>query len=175
MKILALDPAEYKLGWALGDAGSLPKVGVLKLRDGKAERTEEAIGRFALWLHGQLSGVDLLAVEHFLPSGALKGFTSADTREGQIGLAYAARAVAAIHGVPYRSQYPNEIRKHFLGKASMGSSNETKRAVIKRCQLLGYIPATCKDDNMADACAVYDFASSHFASKAAAFALAAPL
>ena len=172
MKILALDPAEYKLGWALGYAGQKPRVGLLKLRE-KDERSEEAIGRFAMWLHGQLSDIDLLAVEHFLPSGALKGFTTADTREGQIGLAYAARAVAAIHGVAYRSQYPNEIRKHFLGRASMGSSAETKRAVIKQCQLLGYIPKDCFDDNIADACAVFDFASSHFASKAAAFQLTA--
>lgn len=172
MKILALDPAEYKLGWALGDAGAKPKVGVLKLRD-KDERTEEASGRFALWLHGQLSGVDLLVVEHFLPSGALKGATTADTREGAIGLAYAARAVAAIHGVPYRSPYPNQIRSHFIKRVTMGSPGETKRAVIKMAQMLDYIPKDCFDDNIADACALFDFASSHFASKAAAFAFTA--
>lgn len=171
MRILALDPAEYRLGWALGDAGSLPEAGVLKLRD-RDERTEEAIGRFAMWLHGQLSGVDLLAVEHFLPSGALKGATSADTREGAVGLAYAARAIAAIHSVPYRSPYVNQIRAHFIQRVSMGSSSETKRAVVKMAQLLGYIPKDCHDDNIADACALYDFASSHFASRAAAFQLA---
>jgi hypothetical protein len=170
VRILALDPAEYKLGWALGDAGAKPKVGVLKLRD-KDERTEDAIGRFALWLHGQLSVVDLLAVEHFLPSGALKGETTADTREGQIGLAYAARAVAAIQGVTFRSPYVNQIRKHFIGRASMGDSAATKRAVIKQAQLLGYIPRDCFSSDQADACALYDFASSHFASKASAFQL----
>lgn len=171
MRILALDPAEYKLGWAVGDAGSKPNVGVLNLRDRKDERTEEAIGRFALWLHGQLSGVDLLVVEHFLPSGALKGATTADTREGAIGLAYAARAVASIHGVPYRSPYVNQIRSHFIKRVTMGSPGETKRAVIKMAQMLGYIPKDCMDTDIADACAVFDFASSYWGNKAAAFQL----
>lgn len=172
MRILALDPAEYKLGWALGDAGAKPGVGLLKLR-GSKERTEEAIGQFAVWLHNQLIGVDLLVVEHYLPSGALAGATTAATREGAVGLAYAARAVAAVQCVPYRSPYVNQIRAHFLGKASFGSRDETKRAVIKQCQLLGYIGKDCDDDDIADACALFDFASSHFASKAAAFQLTA--
>jgi hypothetical protein len=170
--ILALDPAEYRCGWAIGVSGSLPATGVLKLRE-KDERTEEAVGRFAQWLQSMLKNeVNLLAVEHFLPSGALKGKTSDVTREGQIGLAYAARAVAAIHGVPYRSPYPNEIRPHFIGRVSMGDSRSTKAAVIKRAQLLGYIPKDCFDDNIADAAALFDFASSHFARRAAAFQLA---
>jgi hypothetical protein len=170
LRILALDPAEYKLGWALGDAGSKPVVGVLKLRESK-ERTEEAIGRFAVWLNGMLSGVDLLVIEHFLPSGALKGSTTADTREGQVGLAYAARAVAAIQRVPYRSPYVNQIRAHFIGKASFGSSDETKRGVVKMAQTLGYISKDCFSTDIADACALYDFASSYWGSKAAAFQL----
>ena len=53
----------------------------------------------------------------------------------------------------------------------MGSPAETKRAVVKMARLLGYIPKDCDDDDMADACAVFDFASSHFASKAAVFQL----
>jgi hypothetical protein len=172
MIILALDPAEYKLGWALGDAGSKPKVGLLKLRD-KDERTEEAIGRFAVWLMERImhEQVDLVAVEHFLPSGALKGMTTADTREGQIGLAYAARAVTAICDRPFRSPMPNQIRKHFCGRA-FDRGGDSKGMVIRTAQLLGYIPKDCFDDNIADACALYDFASSHFASRASAFMLA---
>ena len=159
------------MGHWRGARSRKPTVGLLKLR-AKDERTEEAIGRFAMWLHGQLSGVDLLAVEHFLPSGALKGRTTDATREGAIGLAYAARAVAAIHGVPYRSPQPSTVRAHFIGRASMGDSASTKAAVIKQAQLLGYIPKTCFEDNMADACALFDFASSHFARRSAAFMLA---
>jgi hypothetical protein len=178
MRILALDPAEYELGWALGEAGAKPKVGLLKLRD-KGESTEEAIGRFAKWLHGQLTTpgdrmlkVELLAFEHFLPSGALKGRTTDETREGAIGLNYAARATASICNVPFRSPYPNTIRKHFIGRASMGDRDATKRAVIVRAHQLGYLSKDCFDDNMADAAALFDFSSSHFANKAAAFQLA---
>lgn len=173
MIILALDPAEYKIGWALGQSGALPKVGLLKLRE-KDERTEDAVERFAKWLNERLfeDGVMLLAVEHFLPHGAKLGKTTDVTKEGLIGLAYAARAVAAVNGVAFRSPYPATIRKHFIGQATMGGRDETKRAVIKQAQLLGYIDRACLDDNMADACALYDFASSHFASRAASFQLA---
>jgi hypothetical protein len=172
MIILALDPAEYKLGWALGRAGTKPVVGVYKLRDKTDERTEEAIGRFANWLMERImrEQVDLVVVEHFLPSGALKGMTTADTREGQIGLAYAARAVTAICDRPFRSPMPNQIRKHFCGRA-FDPGGDTKGMVILQAQLLGYIPRDCFEDNIADAVALWDLASSHWGRKAGAFAL----
>ena len=172
MRILALDPAEYKLGWALGESGRMPTVGVLKLRT-EDERSEEAIGRFAMWLNERLVGVELLVVEHYLPSGALRGKTTAATREGAIGLAYTARAVAAISHVAFRSPQPSTVRAHFIGQANAGDRASTKAAVIKQAQLLGYIPKTCfEGDDMADACALYDFASSYFARRPAAFMLA---
>jgi hypothetical protein len=171
VRILALDPAEYKIGFALGESGTMPRVQTYKLRV-KEERTEEAVERFAKWLQECLACVDLLAVEHFLPSGALKGRTTDETREGAIGLNYAARATASICKVPFRSPYPNTIRKHFIGCASMGDSASTKAAVIRRAQLLGYLSKDCFDDNMADAAALFDFSSSHFANRAAAFQLA---
>lgn len=169
MIILALDPAEYKLGWALGRAGTKPVVGVYKLRDKRDERTEDAVEHFAKWLHTDVL-FDLLAMEHFLPSGALKGRTTDATREGAIGLNYAARAVCAVKGIHFRSPMPNEIRKHFCGRA-FDPGGDTKGMVIRQAQLLGYIPRDCFEDNIADACALYDFASSHFASRAASFAL----
>lgn len=171
MRILALDPAEYKIGHAYGESGTIPRVQTFKLRN-KDERTEEAVERFAKWLQEYLACVDLLVVEHFLPSGALKGRTTDETREGAIGLNYSARTVASICNVPFRSPYPATIRKHFIGHASMGDSASTKAAVIKRAQLLGYLSKDCFDPDMADAAALFDFASSHFASRAAAFQLA---
>jgi hypothetical protein len=173
MIILALDPAEYRIGWAVGESGTLPEVGVYKLR-AKDERTEDAAARFAGWLDVRLDrySVKLLVVEQFLPAGALKGRTTDATREGAIGLNYAARAVAALAGVPFRSIPVATIRVHFIGRASMGDRTATKHAVIKQAQLLGYIPKDCMDDNMADAAALFDFSSSHFASRASAFMLA---
>jgi hypothetical protein len=110
-------------------------------------------------------------VEHFLPAGALKGHSNADSREGQVGLGYASRAVAAIAVVHFRSPAPATIRVHFCGKASGGDRSSTKAMVIKQAQLLGYIPRDCFEDNMADAAAIFDFASSYFGRKAAAFSL----
>jgi hypothetical protein len=172
MIILALDPAEYRIGWALGESGTLPKVGLYKLR-AKDERTEEAVERFANWLMELImrEQVGLVTVEQFLPSGALKGRTTDATREGAIGLNYAARAVTAICGRPFRSIAPATIRVHFIGKASMGGRDETKRAVIKQAQLLGYLAKDCMDPDMADAAALWDFSTSHFARRASAFQL----
>lgn len=172
VRIWALDPAEYNIGHALGDSGTIPRVQTFKLRSkNSGERTEEAVERFAKWLQEGLSCVDLLTVEHFLPQGAMKGRTTDATREGQVGLAYAARAVAAICKVPFRSPYPATVRAHFIGRASMGDSASTKLAVIKRAQLLGYLSKDDFDDNKADAAALFDFASAHFARRAASFQL----
>jgi Holliday junction resolvasome RuvABC endonuclease subunit len=171
--ILALDPAEYKIGWAVGESGALPKVGLFKLRT-KDERTEDAIERFAKWLEDMLAehAVQLLTVEQYLPSGALKGHTTSDTRDGAIMLNAAARTVAALTGVPFRSIPPATIRVHFIGKASMGDRTATKAAVIRQAKLLGYVDRNCTEDNICDACALFDFASSHFANRATAFQLA---
>jgi hypothetical protein len=46
--------------------------------------------------------------------------------------------------------------------------------VIQRARLLGYIDPDSEDDDAADAAAIFDFASSHFAGKAAGFALREP-
>jgi hypothetical protein len=178
VRILALDPAEYKVGFARGESGSKPAVSVYKLRN-KGERTEDAVARFAVWLHEQLKTheIELLTVEHFLPAGALKGSTTADTLEGQVGLGYAARAVAAVCKVHFRSPPPQTVRVHFCGQAfgtalpGQSSRDATKSMVIKQAKLLGYIPPNCEEDNMADAAALFDFSSSTYARKATVFRL----
>jgi hypothetical protein len=189
VRILALDPAEYRVGWARGESGTKPVISVYKLRN-KDERTEDAIDRFAVWLYDQLieHQIELLAAEHFLPSGAKTGSTTDLTKEGLIGLNYAARSVAAVAKVHFRSPMPQTIRKHFCGRAfanaprrigdplrtsqqQKADRDATKAMVVRQAQLLGYIPKDCEEDNMADAAALFDFASSHFASKAAAFQL----
>lgn len=174
MRILALDQAEYVVGFAIGDAGALPRVETYRLR-AKDERTEDAIARYAVWLRDMIAEheVKLCCVEHFVPLGAMKGRTNAASHEGQIGLGYAARAVAAVAGVHFRSPHLNTIRSHFCGAISGGSRALTKEMVIKRARMLGYIPRDCKDDNMADAAALFDFSSNYFARKAPAFILTA--
>jgi hypothetical protein len=208
MRILALDLAERRIGWAKGDAGSLPKVGVFELR-GADERLEEALPRLGLWLvrHGEAGGfgigagglkpqlipmlvdVDLVLIEDYVPLGAMAGRTTAFTQEGAIMLNACVRTACGVFGmgVPVRAPNIFTVRKHFCGRATAtpkrrlggvrtskerdGDRKATKAMVIKQAHLLGYIPRDCHDDDMADACALYDFGSSYWARKSARFAL----
>jgi Holliday junction resolvasome RuvABC endonuclease subunit len=172
MRILALDPAEHRVGWALGFSGKAkPEIGVFKLRQ-KDERIEEAIPRLALWLEKLLIGgadtgaIDLVAVEAYIPHGALKGRTSSDTRDAAVLMHGAIRAVCGLQETAVRAPAVQTIRKHFCGNGFAD-----KEMVVKTAQVLGYIAKDCYDTDMADAVALYDFACSHFANRAASFAL----
>jgi hypothetical protein len=179
MKILSLDVAEFRTGWAAGESGSKPVYGSAKIRQ-KGERTEEAVARFAEWLDTMINDhrPRLVFAEDYLPAGAMKGFTTSDVRDGAILLAGAMRATCALQGdVEVRTIAPATIRKHFCGRAygepigKESSRDATKRMVVERAQMLGYIPKDCFDHDVADAIAGFDFASSHYARAAGAFAL----
>jgi hypothetical protein len=204
---LALDLAERRVGWAKGDAGSLPKVGVFELRE-DGERLEEALPRLGLWLvrDGEAIGigigpggimerpvpmlvdVDLVLIEDYVPLGAMAGRTTAFTQEGAIMLNACVRTACGVFGmgVPVRAPNLLTVRKHFCGRATAtkrriggvrtskeqsGDRRANKEMVIKQAHLLGYIPRDCHDDDMADACALYDFGSSYWARKSAGFEL----
>jgi hypothetical protein len=64
-----------------------------------------------------------------------------------------------LYNVPYLDVMPATVRKHFIGKANMGDRAETKRAVVARCQVLGYMPDSCYDNDRADAAATWDWAA----------------
>jgi hypothetical protein len=185
VQILALDLGAVT-GWLLAPAGSTRPPQLLKLKGG---RVEDRAVSLACWLHDLLSksAIDLVALEHFLPPGALKGFSSASTTEAMIGYAYVVRAIAGANGVPVRSPYPATIRKHFLGSARTSAGrakgvartaadikaarSAVKAATIKRAQLLGYIPRDCTEENLADVSALFDFASSYWGRSTASFVL----
>jgi hypothetical protein len=199
MRILALDLAERRVGWAKGDAGSLPKVGVLELR-GENERLEEALPRLGLWLvrHGEAGGigigagglkpqlipmlvdVDLVLIEDYVPLGAMAGRTTGPTQEGAVMLNACVRTACGVFGmgVPVRAPNIFTVRKHFCGRATAtpkrrlgGVRTSQERDGDRKARLLGYIPRDCHDDDMADACALYDFGSSYWARKSARFEL----
>jgi len=189
IKILGLDVAEYRTGWCLGLAGTIPTPRIFKARLA-GERTEDAAARLACWLRDlfERDRPDLIVMEHFLPQGAQGGRTTDFVREGQVGLQYVVRAVAACYGIPVRSPYPVTVRIHFCGVASAAPSRPkgykrtdkeaaadrkaTKRMVLDRAIALHYLPPTCTDDDMADSAAIFDYGSSTFGNVAAAFALA---
>lgn len=187
-----MDLATRKTGWIYGKVGTIPRPGLLILSK-KGDRPEEAAAKLACWLRDHFEKFpvpDLVTMEHFLPAGAAFGRTTSVTREGQVGLSYVVRAVAACYGVPVRSPYPNQVRAHFVGCTSAapnrgrgykrtGADVDEDRAamkalVIKRAQLLGYLPKDCHEDNMGDAAALFDWAASTFGRTSNNFALSSP-
>jgi hypothetical protein len=198
--ILALDLSESRVGFCFGEAGTVPKPASFRLKHGKMT-TGEAVAEFARWLSQYLTGddpsvllsqtrsqIDLVVCEGILPSGAAAGRTTHFVRDGQTMLQGAARAICAVHKVEIRCPPLPTMRKHFCGRAwaprpkrSEGhqrTSQEaaqdrqaTKDMVIQRARERGYIAPDCVDDDAADAAAIFDFASSHFAGVAAGFML----
>jgi len=62
--------------------------------------------------------------------------------------------VAHIHGLRVVEYDVATIRKHFIGHGRLPRA-EAKRAVLTRCKQLGW---RVRNDNEADACAVWDYA-----------------
>jgi hypothetical protein len=165
--ILGIDGA-VQSGWALGAPGSIPRVGVQRLKKPNEDTWLVADGA-ARFLRDicfiESTRPDLIAIEALMPN-----FNSGDDRERQVQRSAASmltpplimgavRGIAACYGIDVVQVYPATWRKHFLGRSNFGSREETKRQTLMRCSQLGYLPVTCKDDNQADACGVWDWAA----------------
>lgn len=155
-QILALDLATTT-GWARsrldGDAHSS---GAFRL---KGDYPEEKGAVLATWIIDmyRVSPFHHLIYEAPLPVSHMGGKTNVNTTQIGFGLPMVAGAIALKLGVKMtriKKVKPNDVRKHFIGKRSAGSREDTKRAVIMRCRQLGWHPA---DDNEADALAVLDY------------------
>lgn len=162
MRILGLDLA-VNTGWALGEPGSKPRFDVkrLKTKHDDVEVAAENLGRFIRDVCFMASErPDLIVYEAPISPFAQHN----DERQRSIEsivmppeLVGAVRGVAACYGIRCEGVHASTIRKHFIGRANMGEREATKRAVIQRCHLLGYMPSTCKDDNIADSLATWDY------------------
>ena len=85
--------------------------------------------------------------------------------------------LAANYGVAVRRVAASTVRKHFCGKAfalprTKGPKSPkekaearaaTKAMVLRQCHMLGYFSRAVDDDNRADAVAIFDYASAHYA------------
>jgi hypothetical protein len=173
---------------------AIPRLGSWLVRDGRTT-VGMAIGPRQVYASDALPvpmllGVDLVVAEDYLPLGGLGGFTSPASQETAVLLNGAVRMACGmwgVGGVPIRCPHPDKVRVHFCGQRSAAprrptgykrTSREqredreaTKNMVIARAQMLGYIPRDCHDDDMADACALFDFASSFWGRKSARFEL----
>lgn len=170
MNIFALDLAT-STGFALGEAGRSPMSGAVRLKSSDDE-PERAFRKLAQFLrdHFEVQRFDLVIVEAPVNIGAFvqsapeseRGFkftSNPSTIYLLSGLAAVAFGVCGCYGIRCVKGNVQQVRKHFLG---ISRPENPKQAVIARCKQLRYVPADCRDDNRADACALWDYAASHY-------------
>lgn len=159
MRIMAIDPATV-LGFAIGPSGAIPRSGAVRLRKPSQPRDVAAFNALCFlrdtWV---LDKPDIVCVEHFLNPVAQK---SADAIILQIEVYGVIVAMCQAYGVRYEAPDRSTVLKHFIGVGRTGDRSETKRAVIQRAVMLGYMPKGSTDDNRADACALFDFAAATY-------------
>jgi Holliday junction resolvasome RuvABC endonuclease subunit len=175
MRILALDIAR-KTGFCVGVAGEpKPRIWSENLAK-KGESYEEATARLSRTLRDwvRVESPDLIVIESWLHPLAQP---SGDAAIMQLHLHGAARAIAACKDIPVRMPTPAEVRVHFCGKSSAVKRTKgpktaaekaearkaTKAMVVNRAILLGYLPRESKDNDAADAAALWDYACAHYA------------
>ena len=178
--ILALDLSPTSTGVCFAPAGRMPQP-FLKAFRNEGDPTEIAAKNAARWLRNVVESTDgnlLVAVEQHINQGALKhmgkkmGFTPGRDRDAQLALHYAILGVCACYDrVRFESVVVGTVRKHFCGQASAGSRAETKKMVLRRAIDLGYLGRDVKNDNLADAAALFHYAVSKFAQAEPGFAL----
>jgi hypothetical protein len=76
-----------------------------------------------------------------------------------VGFHLIVEAMCSGHGVRCENANVFTVTKHFLGSAKPEGRAARKAAIVRRCQVLGYFERTVDDDDRADACAVWSFAS----------------
>lgn len=160
MRICAIDPATV-MGFAIGEAGAIPRSGSVRLKRRDEPPEVAAFNAFA-FLRDQwaLEKPDLVCVEHYLNPAGQK---SADAVILQIEVYGVIAALTRAYSAPFRAVHRATLLKHFIGRARTGDRQETKRQVVRRAIMLGYVPKDCKDDNRCDAVAIFDWASANIA------------
>jgi hypothetical protein len=165
--IFALDLGA-RTGYAVGAAGAgIPRSGTVILKKPNEPRAV-ALGNMIAWLNERWSRERPALVIKEAPF-SLQAFRDHANAEATVLMTYGlhgiVEAMACRFGLECRDAHAATIRKHFLGRARMGSRAEMKAAVIQRCHVLGYFPKECRDDNRADACALFDYAAATVPSK----------
>jgi hypothetical protein len=162
-----------RLGVAVGPPGFVPASYTLALSKPSGGLAVQA-GNLIAVLDLILSGVDprdparpygpkpALVVKE--AAFSLAAFRDHAVNEAAVLSAFGLHAIVAgmcqRHGVQCRDAHVATVTKHFLGKGRWaGGRAERKNAIVRRCQDLGYFGRDCSDDDRADACAVWDWAS----------------
>lgn len=156
-------------GFAKGRPGDAPVSGVVRLKK-PSESIDVAFANLIAFLCQEFDAdrPELLVKEKMLSLQAYATIGNAEaTVRAHAGYHAIVEGLCVRFGIPWDDIADSTARKHFLGRAHMGSRDETKAAVVARCQLLGLIPKDCKEDNRADACCVHDWACANFGSRSA--------
>lgn len=164
--IIALDLA-IKMGAAIGVAGDAPTPSVVTLKRPN-EPAAVCYANLLAWLDRAIREhrPNLVFKEAMLPLMAFAKLGNAEkTVRLQAGMHAVVEAICGRYGVRCEERADSTIRKHFLSTGRLGDRKSTKAAVVARCHVLGLLPRTCTDDNMADAIAAFDFASAHLMRK----------
>src|SRR5262245_35466327 len=154
--ILALDVATTT-GWARGHVGGSPEFGSVRL--GRPDGNDYQIFGAAIdWLVLQLESnptPDCLVLEAMLAPDAMKNATSRPVRDRLGGLHGIFKGVAHRYGIgEIGCVNVGDVRQHFIGDRS-ARRIVAKHNTILRCHQLGW---NARDDNAADALALWDFA-----------------
>ena len=167
--IFALDIG-VRLGVAVGAPGYAPVSFSVRLKK-PSEPREVACGNLIAFLQVEWTKARPAILFKEAPP-ALQGFAQMGNSEATVRLTYGlhaiAEAMAARFGIPWSEKAVATIRKHSLGAAGRGERAATKRAVIARGVMLGYLPKDCRDDNRGDAVAAWSWAETHIAHRSPA-------
>jgi hypothetical protein len=153
--ILALDIAT-RTGFAYARLGERPISS--SVRFGNESDNQDVIFAASIeWLWGLLEPTprpDIIAIEAMLPPEAKVGSTSKAVRDRLAGLHGTLRGVAKLRGVAEIALCQvGDVRAHFIGMRG-AERKVAKPATVERCRQLGW---SCRDDNAADALAVWSY------------------
>lgn len=181
MNILALDLAT-NAGFAIGDSNGKPTSWSKPLKSSDHD-PERAFAKLGIILRDIFEGdkPDLVVVEAPMSMGGMvradnnneRGFSftsNPNTIYMLTGLVGVVFGICGPYGIKARKANVQQVRKHFLGVAR---PHEPKRAVLNRCHQLGWLPRDCKDDNRADALALWMYACGQYAGHLGVLAAAA--
>lgn len=164
MLILALDAAT-RTGFCCGRAGEKPRADFVRLRR-PGEEIEAAYRNTCCFLRDLfvLERPDLIIIEAPLAPVAQRSHEAAI-----LGLSVYACVVgiAGVYGIRVEKAHAQTVSKHFTGKArwspAEGGRDAKKKATVERAQALGLLPPHSTDADMADAIALWCFASERYA------------
>lgn len=162
MRVLALDLG-VRMGVARGPAEQ-PTSGavVLKRPD---ENISVAFGNLIHWLSAEFKSErpDLVVVEAGLPLQAFKTLFNSEARiKADHGYHAILLGMGNRFGIKVEAINQKTVRKHFIGTGANIVRAELKRAVVARCQQLGYFEAGKYDEDEADALAIWDYGHAVF-------------